>query len=487
MTLPATWVRALLGDVRINRSSRAVPSASPDKQYELWSVPAFADGHPERVRGADIGSDKQTVSPGTVLVCKINPRINRIWIVGPNRGVEQIASTEWIPFFPVDGIDSRYLAYYLQQNSFRDFLAVNVSGVGGSLMRVRPAVMDTFPFPVSPLSEQQRIVAALEENLSRLDAATAVLRRTEAMTLRYCRAVLEASCAGRLVESEASLSARENRPFEHAAGVVGRLQDLLRDVGPAQRRVLNEPDDGEHPPLPLGWSWQPLGRLGLIQGGIQKQPLRRPRTNKFPFLRVANVGRGTLDLSDVHEIELFAGELERLRLAAGDLLIVEGNGSRSEIGRLAEWSGAIENCVHQNHLIRFRAFPGISAKYIATYWNSVAGSTRVLSAASSSSGLYTLSVGKVARVAVPLPPPREQKRIVEEVDRRVSLATSVHTSIRTAVARAEHLRQSILKRAFEGRLVPQDPRDELATILLDRVRASCARSAPKPKRRRSSA
>src|SRR5438132_9952686 len=101
-----------LGAVRVDRSRRATPMLHPNQRYELWSVPGFAKSKPEVVLGSEIGSDKQTVSPGTVLVCKINPRINRIWVVTTRQEGEQIASTEWIPFFPVNGVDPHYLQYY---------------------------------------------------------------------------------------------------------------------------------------------------------------------------------------------------------------------------------------------------------------------------------------------------------------------------------------------------------------------------------------
>jgi type I restriction enzyme S subunit len=91
--------------------------------------------------------------------------------------------------------------------------------------------------------------------------------------------------------------------------------------------------------LPSGWEWIDAGSITQVQGGIQKQPKRRPVANSFPFLRVANVLRGRLDLGDVHEIELFDGEIERYRLQPGDLLVVEGNGSPDQIGRAAQWHG----------------------------------------------------------------------------------------------------------------------------------------------------
>ena len=214
-----------------------------------------------------------------------------------------------------------------------------------------------------------------------------------------------------------------------------------------------------------------MEQLAEIQGGIQKQPKRAPADNPYPFLRVANVLRGYLDLEEVHEIELFTGELDKLRLVPGDLLIVEGNGSPSQIGRMAIWKGDIEDCVHQNHIIRARLVGGLSSQYVETYWNSPTGASQVSQIASSTSGLYTLSVSKVSVPPILLPPLAEQRRIVSEVERRLSVAQQAEAAVEASLARAERLRQSILKQAFSGKLVPQDPGDEPASALLERIRA----------------
>ncbi|OLT21264.1 hypothetical protein BJF81_15465 [Ornithinimicrobium sp. CNJ-824] len=122
-----------------------------------------------------------------------------------------------------------------------------------------------------------------------------------------------------------------------------------------------------------------------------------------------------LDLNNVHRIELFGDEIERLRLVRGDLLVVEGNGSPSQIGRAATWDGSIENCVHQNHLIRVRPRSGLLPEYLEAAWNAPEHRRKLLDVASSSSGLYTLSVSKLKRLTVPLPSLDEQRRVLEQV------------------------------------------------------------------------
>ncbi|WP_437967182.1 restriction endonuclease subunit S [Sorangium sp. So ce260] len=235
--------------------------------------------------------------------------------------------------------------------------------------------------------------------------------------------------------------------------------------------------------LPYGWEWAQLGVITQIQGGIQKQPSRIPKKHAFPFLRVANVLRGRLDLSDVHHIELFPGELERLRLAPGDLLVVEGNGSKSEIGRVAVWVGAIPSCVHQNHIIRARPVADIRSNFVASYLNSPDGISQLIEKASSTSGLHTLSVSKLTSIAVPVAPIAEQDRIVSAIEQHLSDIDAGVASLERVVANLKRYRAAVLQAACEGRLVPTEaelarkegreyePGDVLLRRILDERRA----------------
>lgn len=211
--------------------------------------------------------------------------------------------------------------------------------------------------------------------------------------------------------------------------------------------------------LPRGWCWTTLEEIASIQGGIQKQPKRAPKDNSFPFLRVANVMRGKLDLAEVHRIELFGAELNRLRLEAGDLLIVEGNGSPTEIGRLAIWDGSIQDCVHQNHIIRARLRDDVLPEYVAAYWNSTDGARALLDLASSTSGLYTLSVSKVSEFAIPLAPPAEQRRIVAEIESQFTRLDAAILALQRVLRRlSRHRRSAVLSLCARAINLDNSPR-----------------------------
>ena len=219
-----------------------------------------------------------------------------------------------------------------------------------------------------------------------------------------------------------------------------------------------------------------------IQGGIQKQPSRAPLVNKFPFLRVANVARGRLKLDEIHEIELFAGELDRVMLEKGDLLIVEGNGSLTEIGRCARWDGSIPDAVHQNHLIRARPLL-VSGEFVEAWLNSPGGIGKLTGLAATTSGLYTLSVGKISKIPVPLPPLEEQVEAMSLLLNAIEEQERLDEAILIALNQSTAQRKNILQAAFSGRLVPQDPNDEPASVLLERIRAERASHAGNGARR----
>ena len=227
--LPASWTTRPLGEL----GSPVRKSFTPESEieYEVWSVPSFADGRPERLKGSEIGSAKLQVEPGDVLISKINPRINRVWqVTDQGNGLMRLASPEWLVFRTADDVLSGYLRHLLSAPDFRQYITDAVSGVTGSHTRAKADHILRFEVPVPPLDEQQRIVATLEDHLSRLEAA---LRLADSSVQRF--AVFERS----LIRSV-----------------------LLGKVGPASGTPI-DPGTG----LPVGWSWKTWPEVGESQNG----------------------------------------------------------------------------------------------------------------------------------------------------------------------------------------------------------------------------
>lgn len=328
--------------------------------------------------------------------------------------------TNTMALVPSTAMVPEFLFYLMERIDLRDY------AYGSPVQQVDRKALLSLSVALPPLDEQRRMVAAIEERVSHLDAGLAMLRRARINLERMRSAVLEAAVRGWL------LRRKEAAPIT-SGGTTLSAEDLH--------------------PLPAGWRWERAGDLTEVQGGIQKQPKRRPGDNAHPYLRVANVLRGRLDLDEIGMMELFPGELEKLRLLPGDLLVVEGNGSRDQIGRSALWLGEIQDCVHQNHIIRVRPGPSLLPAYLDIYWNSPGAAERLQRMASTTSGLYTLSTQKVKSTLIVVPPINEQAEIVTEVDRQVSLIETLTRECKTAVARCDSLRRSILGAAFSGDLL----------------------------------
>ena len=156
------------------------PLDNPDTVYELYSVPSFESQHPEIVKGSDIGSSKITVDEGDVLVCKINPRINRVWVVKRRTSYPLLASSEWIVIRNCD-IDSDYLKWYFSSPTFRNLLVSQVAGIGGSLTRAQPKQVAKYPVPLVGKEEQRRIAVTLDKVNNLIAKRRAQLDKLELM------------------------------------------------------------------------------------------------------------------------------------------------------------------------------------------------------------------------------------------------------------------------------------------------------------------
>lgn len=155
-------VRKTVAEINQYEGTTVNPMQSPEQVYELYSVPSFDTEYPEIIAGADIGSSKVTVQEGDVLICKINPRINRVWVVKHNTEHPLLASSEWI-VVRNPGMDSDYLRWYFSSSTFRTLLNSEVAGIGGSLTRAQPKRVAQYTVPICPFEEQQRISASLNQ------------------------------------------------------------------------------------------------------------------------------------------------------------------------------------------------------------------------------------------------------------------------------------------------------------------------------------
>ncbi|NHK29672.1 hypothetical protein FF098_017330 [Parvularcula flava] len=423
-----------------------------------------------------------------VLFAKITPCMEN-GKVAVAKGLHQgrgCGTTEFHILRPTEAIISKYLFYFVVSDKFRNLAKRNMSGAVGQ-QRVPADFVRNSEIPIPPLAEQKRIVSKIDELFSDIEAGERALQRARKALERYRRSVLKAAVTGALT---ADWREKNRDRLEPADKLLTRILDARRTAwekaelakmkakgkepkGDAWKKKYGEakpPKYEFNSTLPISWLWLSFSTIGNVSGGLTKNKKRNELPHTRPYLRVANVYENRLDLTEIHSIGVTERELERVELQRFDLLIVEGNGSKEQIGRAALWDASIKGCVHQNHLIKVRFSDSITSRYSMVWLRSPFGRTLVEEVASSTSGLHTLSISKIEQLPLAFPPQKEQEEILSRVEEAFSKADRVAAALDEQERAAKALRQSILKAAFEGRLVPQDPDDEPAEKLLKRIR-----------------
>lgn len=292
----------------------------------------------------------------------------------------------------LDGrIDKNYLYYFIQGKY--QLLNKNVKGTGTP--HLKQDLLKSFEIAIPSLEIQKQIVQQIEEQLSELDSAVETLKKTKQRLDVYRQAVL-------------------TEVFRHLSN--------------------------QHP----------ITDYFDISSGLTKNSKRNTFSTKMPYLRVANVYYDCLDLSEIKTIGVTENEIQQTLLKKEDILFVEGNGSKSQIGRVAIWDGSIENILHQNHIIKGRPNGKMLPKYALYYLMSNYGRNQIYKVASSTSGLYTLSTNKIRNLQISYCNLAAQQKIISMIEEKISLCKSIEKAIDQSLQQAEALRQSILKQAFEG-------------------------------------
>ncbi|MSW64216.1 MAG: hypothetical protein F2825_04905, partial [Actinobacteria bacterium] len=368
--------------------------------------------HFERLR-------KHEAKRGDLVVASLGERLPRACLV-PDLGVPALVKADCIRIRLRNDIHPKWALYSTQTPAAKRWAEDRLRGVGRQRLGLR-GIRDV-PVNLPTLDEQHRILTILEDHLSRLDAGRASLEASERRSTKLLRGLVLSRMLG---QADSGHSAR--------AAVVA--------------------DEGDLPRLADGWTWSRLGQLANVVGGITKDSAKESGVDlvEVPYLRVANVQRGRLDLSVVKSVRVPRAKAEALRLLPGDVLMNEG-GDRDKLGRGWVWSGKIDNCIHQNHVFRARPHNGVIRPALLSWWTNTIGGEWCERHGRQSVNLASISLRRIREMPVPVPPHAEQQALEREIAEALVGASRLAADVAAATTRAANLRGAILAAAFAGAL-----------------------------------
>ncbi|MBX9637665.1 restriction endonuclease subunit S [Nitrosomonas sp.] len=417
-------------------------------------------------------------------------------------------------------------------------------GRGTTISGITKKQLKDLDFPLPPLREQYRIVAKIEELFSELDKGIENLKTAQSQLKVYRQALLKHAFEGKLTaqwRAERNVTPAKagaqplndmdsrlrgnDKPLETAEALLKRIQQeraqryqqqladwekspsipLLQRGKPAStahipplekggRGGISKPKPPKSlppltaeelaglPELPEGWGWVKYGELTVgSQNGISKRSGETGR--ELVVLRLADITDQKISLDNPRKILLTENEINNYRLFKNDLICIRVNGSADLVGRIISIKEDME-VAYCDHFIRYRLLNKIiSPIYLQHFFNTLSVRRYVELNKVSSAGQNTVNQEMLGSVLVAICGAEEQEVIVELLDTQLSETDQLDQTITTSLQQAEALRQSILKKAFSGQLVPQDPNDEPASALLTRIKAERADTALKTKRK----
>ena len=490
--LPEGWAEVELGEVWRESRARVRPAAiGPTKYIGLEHVAGGTNritGH----RSSDgVKSTVAAFSSGDVLYGRLRPYLNKV--VRPHES--GVASTEFLVFKESAALANALLMHLLSSSDLVVYASANSAGV--NLPRVSAQRLGKYRFGLAPLPEQRRIVARIESLFAKLDEGVAALKRAEANLERYPASVLKAAVEGRLTEQWR----RANPPEETGKELLARIlaerrkrwetEQLAKFTAKGRKPPKNwkakykepvAPDTVKLPELPEGWWWATVDQVtagnrtsayGVLKPG-------REVPGGIPLVRVGNIQNGVVSGQLKRIAPKIANRYHRTRLRGGELLMT----LVGAIGRTAvvpsDLSGA--NTARAVGVVPISSM--LDARWTELWFRSPLQRLQMIGKAHEVAR-KTLNLEDVRSATLALPPSCEQRTILRAVEEIEGGLTPTVEHMKDSLSCSETLRQSILKRAFEGGLVPQDPADEPASVLLERIRAERGAERKRSKHRRA--
>lgn len=498
--LPRGWVKTTLGEIAEPSRERALPTEFPDMRYvglehiEPQTMRLLGHGNARDVRSSSVRFSK-----GDVLYGKMRPYLNKVWVAD----FDGLCSAEFLVFRKRDGLNSQFLATRLNAEDLVTFANRQVSG---ERPRVDFEKLSHFPILLPPIVEQERIVVKLSAALSGIERAETATRRAQERLKRYRDAVLHTAITGELTrEWRESQRKSKETSMETGEALLQRLLiarrmrweetelNSLRSAGKAPKNDKwksrypepVEPRIDDSSELPESWAWASVDQLaaheeGAITDGPFGSNLKSSHyTDSGPrVVRLQNIGDAIFIDERAYISQKHYESLKRYAVYAGDLVIRALGTPAPRACKIPESLGP---AIVKADCIRFKvASEYISPDYVLWALNSPPVQART-DKMIHGIGRPRLNLSEIKSIALPVPSLAEQVEIVREVEQRLAASDQLAATLKRQLERVPATRQSLLSEAFAGRLVSQDPQDELASVLLERIRAAREAETQKPK------
>lgn len=495
--LPRGWARtdlgAVLGAIEAGKSFKCEERPPSDDEVGVVKVSAVSWGEFDESESKTC-QDPTRIDPdlfvrdGDLLFS----RANTIELVGAcvivGKVSRRLMLSDKILRFRLVGLPAKWVLYILRSRTGRMEIERLASGNQESMRNIGQDRIRSIQIPIAPILEIQRILTEVESYITRLNHVAKVLERVQRNLKRYRASVLKAAVEGRLVPTEAEFARVENRDYEPASVLLKRIlakgrQRLEQEGRRGKYDDAETLDTKSLPELPTGWCW---ARIESIADVIDPQPSHRTPSevdDGVPYVGMSDIsedGQVRPDTARRVDVELLLEHRRRYTLRDGDFVF----GKIGTLGRPALLPQPFEYTLSAN-LVLVQSDAGMVQRFLF-YWMQSPLLKELVTKDANSTSQPAIGIKKVRALPVPIPPLREQERIIATLDRQLSFQIAIKEAVDVQVVRISRLRHAILKWAFEGKLVDQDPNDEPASALLARIKGQLlpsSASVAAPRRR----
>lgn len=485
--LPDGWSAATLADVGVWSSGGTPSKKRPE--YHGGDIPWVLTGDlddgplieiPNSITCAGLENSSAKLFPdGTLLMAMYGATIGKLAVLRHEAATNQ-ACAALLPS-KANQNSLKYVYYFLlaKREGFKK------AGKGGAQPNISQTVIKETPIPVAPLNEQQRIVEKIETLFARLDKGEEAVRDVQKLLTRYRQSVLKSAVTGQLT---ADWRAQRKDQLEQGDNLLARILETRHENWDGRGKYKDplEPEIGQFSDLPEGWTWASVDQVSSHFGnGLSKKPVLEE--NEFPILRISAARAMKVSVDDLRYYDPSEGEnIDRFWVKTGDLLFTRYNGSARLVGVCGQMREE-QSVLHPDKLIKARPIelPDLSTDFLELAWNCGVTRQHIAKNIKTTAGQQGVAGSDIKTAPFPLPSGPEQIEIATRVWDVFGRTDAMANWCETELKRSASLRQSILKDAFAGKLVPQDPTDEPASALLARIAAE--KPTAKKTRRKTSA